>query len=473
MTRRKRTGFVFVLVAVACLVAATLVFASARPVDSAPRRAAASAAGVATPLWSPRRIPVLLARTVEGAAQAEVMFTLTRSLSSIVAATHACVAVDGQVGALARVGGDLALAPASTMKLLTATTAIERLGSDHRFTTGVVSDGSGDLVVVGGGDPLLSTPEHVAYVHGQARSHDAPVTQLSALADAIVAAGVHEVRGAILVDDRAHDSLRFLPAWKPIYTREGDVGSLGALAVDGGFDRPNDTVAAADPALTTGQRLAALLAARGVNVAGGVHRAPPDAAVTGREIAHVDSPPLSAIVAEMLTSSDNFTAETLVRDIAAATTPGTPATTAAGVRIVEHQLAALGVPTARLVMQDGSGLAHADRASCATMLPVIELSSQPKFAAVNKGLPIAGQTGTLVGRFLGGPLAGKLRAKTGSITGVIGLVGVIDRPDELHFAFLANGDFSSGAGSQLQADVASAIGSTPDLRAPTDLVPAP
>ena len=56
------------------------------------------------------------------------------------------------------------------------------------------------------------------------------------------------------------------------------------------------------------------------------------------------------------------------------------------------------------------------------------------------------QTGTLAERFVGDPLAGKLRAKTGSIDGVVGLVGVIDGPDDLHFAFLANGDFSTATG---------------------------
>ncbi len=124
-------------------------------------------------------------------------------------------------------------------------------------------------------------------------------------------------------------------------------------------------------------------------------------------------------------------------------------------------------------MHDGSGLDPADRVPCATMLAVIELSSEAKFAAVDKGLPIAGRTGTLVGRFVGGPLAGKLRAKTGSIAGVVGLVGVIDRPDELHFAFLANGDFSAAGGADLQSRIASAIAATPDLRAPANLVPRP
>ncbi len=423
-----------------------------------------------TPLWSARRVPNVLARVIEHDQQDRAAFALTRRLSEITAPVHACVSVDGPVGALARVGAGRALAPVSTLKLLTATAALARLGPDHRFTTRAVMDPSGNLVVVGGGDPLLATPEHIAFEHSQARFHDAPATPLTALADAIVAAGVHQV-SALLVDDHVHETLRFLPGWKPVYTQEGDVGSLGALAVDGGFDEPNDTVASADPALTAGARLASLLAARGVTVANGVQRA--DDPVTGRDVGHVDSPPLSEIVGEMLTSSDNFTAETLVRDVAVGQGGSGAATTDAGTRIVVHEMTVLGVSDADLAMHDGSGLDPADLVTCETMLGVIELSSQPRFAAVDKGLAVAGRTGTLAERFVGGPLAGKLRAKTGSIAGVVGLVGVIDGADDLHFAFLANGNFSAGAGSDLQNQVAAAIGATPDLRSPANLVPPP
>ena len=50
---------------------------------------------------------------------------------------------------------------------------------------------------------------------------------------------------------------------------------------------------------------------------------------------------------------------------------------------------------------------------------------------------------------------------------------MIDRPDRIHFAFVANGNFSDVAGAALQIRVADAIGATPDLRAPPGLVPAP
>jgi serine-type D-Ala-D-Ala carboxypeptidase/endopeptidase (penicillin-binding protein 4) len=162
-----------------------------------------------------------------------------------------------------------------------------------------------------------------------------------------------------------------------------------------------------------------------------------------------------------------------LRDVAAHADANAPATTDLGTRLVVREMTALGVPTDGLVLHDGSGLAPDDRASCATMLKVIELAARPKFAAIDKGLPIAGETGTLVDRFVGSPLAGRLRAKTGSIGGVVGLVGVVDGAAGIRFAFVANGSFSTGAGAQLQAEVANAVGSVADVRAPPDLVPAP
>src|SRR5205823_8446360 len=244
---------------------------------------------------------------------------------------------------------------------------------------------------------------------------------------------------------------------------------LGALTVDGGYTDARDQTPAPDPALTTGQRLAAMLGARGITITGGVRRGLASGDL--REVAHVDSPSLSDIVGEMLTSSDNYTAEELLRDIAVRSGSGeVPASTELGIRIVEDEMDVLGVPRTGLVMRDGSGLAPADRVTCTTMLRLIELATEPRFAAVDRGLAVAARTGTLAQRFVGDPLAGRLRAKTGSIAGVVGLVGVVDGPDALRFAFLANGDFSANFGAQLQVEVARAVGSVPDVRAPPDLV---
>jgi serine-type D-Ala-D-Ala carboxypeptidase/endopeptidase (penicillin-binding protein 4) len=467
VTRGKLASFVFI--ALACTAGAIFSLTDARPSTASPIGNTGTAA-LPTPIWSARRVPTVFSRAAERAAQARAGAALAQRLTEIVAPVDACVAVGNSLGSLARVGADHPLLPASTIKLLTAIAAVDRFGPDHRFTTRVFAQ-AGNLVVVGAGDPMLATPEYIAHRHAQARYRDAAYTPLTALADAITATGLREVTGALLVDDHLHDTVRYLPEWKAAYGQDGDVGSLGALSVDGGFSDPSGRSPAPDPALLTGRRLAAMLEARGLTIAGGVERGL--ASADAREIAHLDSPELSEIVGELLTSSDDYTAELLLRDLAVGTDPRTPATTQAGVRVVEQVLARLGVDAAGLVMHDGSGLARTDRATCATLLQIVEITNRPKFAAVDRGLAVAARSGTLVGRFVGNPLAGRLRGKTGSIDGVVGLAGVIEGPASLRFAFLANGDFSVEAGAQLQADVAIAVGDTPRLAVPADLVPAP
>ena len=469
--RRRRTRLR--LAALICALAAVAVAVSALRAPPAETAAAVSTPTpkLRTPAWSPRRVPGVFVPLAQQAARKRASAALTQRLTRIIAGTHACVAVDEGGAPLVRIGDGLALAPASTMKLLTATAALARLGAGSRFTTWVVQSPSGDLVVVGGGDPLLATDAFIASRHAQFRFAGAPYTRLAALADAIVAAGVHHVSGALVVDDHRDDGVRFLPAWKPIYATEGDVGALGALSVDGGEASATSTLPAADPALRTGQELAALLAARGVTIAGGIRRGV--AGATWRSIASVKSAPLGAIVEEMLTGSDNYTAEMLVRAIAAASEPTAPASTANGVRFIAHTLPGLGIFTGGLDMRDGSGLAPADRVPCHMLVQVIALSRTARFAAIDRGLPVAGRTGTLLPRFQGTTLAGRLRAKTGSLDGVVGLAGTVDDPARPQFAFLANGNFSEAAGLTLSDAVGRAIGGAAPVQAPAGLVPAP
>jgi D-alanyl-D-alanine carboxypeptidase/D-alanyl-D-alanine-endopeptidase (penicillin-binding protein 4) len=424
-----------------------------------------SAPELATPLWSPRRIP----RVVTAAA-------VEQRFSSVIAGFAApgrCVAVDGPDGPLARVAPALTLAPASTEKLLTGAAALSVLGTDHTFTTAVtttarVSDGvvHGDVYLVGGGDPVLSTPAYRSQLASNPGTAATPTTNLDDLAAALARAGVHHIEGAIVADDHRFDTSRYLPSLKP--SERSDIGPLGALTVDGG--RTSTGVAASDPALTTAVALQTLLSARAITVDGPTRRGtqPSDA----HELAHVRSPRLDAIVENMLTVSDNYTAEMLVRSVGVAVEHD--GSTAAGLRAVIAQLQRLGVPTPGVHLVDGSGLSPEDRVTCPALLGAVELGSRQGERALRVGLPIAARTGTLATRFLGDPLAGKLRAKTGHIDGVVGLAGVVPTADgELAFAFVANGDFSTAGGESLQDQVAHLVASYPVVPDPARLVPAP
>jgi D-alanyl-D-alanine carboxypeptidase len=104
-------------------------------------------------------------------------------------------------------------------------------------------------------------------------------------------------------------------------------------------------------------------------------------------------------------------------------------------------------------------------------MDVLALARRPKLAAVDTGLAVAGQTGTLADRFVGTPLAGRLRAKTGHIDGVVGLAGVV--APGARFAFVANGDFREEDGARMQDAVGNAVGTYLDSQGPPGLVPAP
>ncbi len=197
-------------------------------------------------------------------------------------------------------------------------------------------------------------------------------------------------------------------------------------------------------------------------------RAPAEGA---REVGVVTSAPLGDIVAAMIRSSDNDTAEMLTREIGVAR--GGDGSTGAGVQGIRDVLVELGASTDGLDLKDGSGLSAANRITCETVIDTIALVDDERFAAVDEGLPVAGQTGTLAGRLRGDPLEGVLRAKTGYIDGVAGLAGIVDDDEHLRFAFLANDTFSQTDGRALADQVARLIGAYPAVPAPGEVVPAP
>ena len=79
-------------------------------------------------------------------------------------------------------------------------------------------------------------------------------------------------------------------------------------------------------------------------------------------LAKVTSPPLSDIVRQMLTQSDNQIAELLVKELGFA--KGSGGTTAAGLDVMRRAITKLGVPVDGVVLHDGSGLDHDDRLTC-------------------------------------------------------------------------------------------------------------
>jgi D-alanyl-D-alanine carboxypeptidase/D-alanyl-D-alanine-endopeptidase (penicillin-binding protein 4) len=334
---------------------------------------------------------------------------------------------------------DAPVAPASTMKLLTAAAVLQHLDPGSRLRTPVVAtspvegDGTlnGDLYLIGGGDPVLGTMPYGAHF----TRHSRLINAIENLADRIVAAGVHHVTGRIIGDDSRYERLRYLSSWPPKYQTDNETGPLSALTVNDAFEQWSPKlVPFADPAAGAAGVLTALLRERGVQVDNDPASGTAPTGTT--EITALDSATIGELVDDMLLNSDNTTAELLLRELGLRV-HGT-GTTDAGRQVVLDSLNELGLPTAGVSVLDGSGLAHGNRVTCRLLVAI--LNSAPSRAIITRGLPIAAQTGTLYKRFLATPVAGHLRAKTGSITGVAGLAGFADGADgrTLTFAYEQN-----------------------------------
>jgi D-alanyl-D-alanine carboxypeptidase/D-alanyl-D-alanine-endopeptidase (penicillin-binding protein 4) len=100
--------------------------------------------------------------------------------------------------------------PASNMKVLTTALAMLRLGPDYHFTTRLLRESSGDLVLAGSGDPSLSGR---VYPYAKDSGSGPPLRALEVLADRAVAAGLTRVDGDVVGDDRLYPYAPYPPSW--------------------------------------------------------------------------------------------------------------------------------------------------------------------------------------------------------------------------------------------------------------------
>jgi D-alanyl-D-alanine carboxypeptidase/D-alanyl-D-alanine-endopeptidase (penicillin-binding protein 4) len=156
-------------------------------------------------------------------------------------------------------------------------------------------------------------------------------------------------------------------------------------------------------------------------------------------LAEIPSPPLAQLVRDMLRSSDNYTAELTTRELDRYA--GGAGTSAGGTRVTAATMTSLGMPTGGLVVLDGSGLSPGNRSTCRLELSVLQLAARPGLSPLRDGLAVAGVSGTLVKRYVGTPVQGKLTAKTGWINGAAAMVGNLQLGAPLQFAFIGNGPF--------------------------------
>lgn len=435
--RRHRPRFTATIIVVAVIaVIGVALRAPAHDVGAAP-----SATASATPVLSARRLPALVQSL---AARPELVPELLAVVDD--SPRDTCLAVDVAGRELFRANGDAALIPASNQKIVTAQLVLDELGPTYRYKTEVGGklgdDGvvDGDLYLIGGGDPTLRTAAYAAYFGDQAGKG----TSIEDLADAVVAKGVKRITGSVVGDESRYDSRRSVPGWPDRYLDQHQLGPLSALEVDQSFtDFPAtyseeglaDLKATDDPPEFAADTFAGLLEARGVRIDGpataGVR--PPGTPL----IATATSPPLTAIVHQMLNRSDNQIAELLVKETGVV--KGRAGTTAAGLAAFDVAFGRLGLPSAGVVMHDGSGLGYDNRLTCDLLAALLDRTGAN--SAIGNGLAVGGRTGTLRERFLDATTRGRIRAKTGTLDNVSSLSGFA-LPGEappLVFSYIANG----------------------------------
>lgn len=333
--------------------------------------------------------------------------------------------------------GARTVTPASTTKLVTSTAALETLGPMVRFRTSVRwIPSTRQLVLVGGGDPFLASSPRLAQASYPDRA------DVQTLAGLVVrklrAMKVPRVRLAF--DDSYFTGPAVNPAWPDTYVSEGVVSPISSLWVDEGKS-PSGYGFLDDPAAGAAQVFGAALRRNGLRLGPKVTRATvPEDAV---DVASVSSAPLGEIVERTLAVSDNQAAEVLARHVGLAERQ--EGSFQAGTAAVLDVVRRLGVPVNDDQLYDGSGLSRLNRLSPDTLagvLRLVESPDHPELRQVFTGLPVAGFTGSLQYRFDKGPTQarGRVRAKTGTLTGVHGLAGVADDRSGGRMAFVVVAD---------------------------------
>lgn len=344
---------------------------------------------------------------------------------------HVVDVATGQV--LAGQGSDTPTIPASTIKLVTASSALSALGPNHQFVTRVVAGaGPGEVVLVGGGDPTLAGANTGTYPDA---------ARLPDLAEQVKSALGGTKPTKVSYDPSIFGAPPSGP-WDPDILTNGVVAPITGLMTDGGRADPKvrgQGKRVTDPAATAAGQFAALL---GVPAGGVIAASAPQGA---KELGAVKSMPLSRMVEIMLTESDNVIAESLARHVAIKR--GKPATFEGGAQAQQEQIASLGFAPAELSLADGSGLARADKVSPSLLADLVALSAKPDrsdLRPIHSGLPVAAYSGTLAARFkkstAGGAAAGEVRVKTGTLRSVSSVAGVVYTVDgrELAVAVLAD-----------------------------------
>lgn len=296
--------------------------------------------------------------------------------------------------------------PASTMKLLTAITALDCLGGSYRLTTSLYYKGSivqgqlrGDLICVGGMDPMFDK------------------TDMKALAKAVRLKGITSIRGRIVTDS----SMKETDKWGEGWCWDDKNPILSPLLVEG------------SPMFITSllnELRAAGVSTSGVTTAAG--KVPAGAVLITTRWHTLDD-----VLQQMMKESDNLYAESVYYQVAASTGER-PAKARHAQKVEVELLNRAGLQGDAYRLADGSGLSLYNYLSVEAEVQLLRYAWQHRivYDHLLPSLPIAGIDGTLKKRMTDDEAAcGNVMAKTGTVTGISSLAGYCTAPDGHRLAF--------------------------------------
>jgi serine-type D-Ala-D-Ala carboxypeptidase/endopeptidase (penicillin-binding protein 4) len=335
-------------------------------------------------------------------------------------------------------------ATASVMKTLTSAAALMTVGPNYRATTKVMVDPQSTSVIslVGGGDVTLSKTR----LGAQSVYRDAP--KLATLATQVRAWA--ERNGVTRIDEIILDSTLFggspwESSWIRKDQRDGWISEVTALITDGDRTRPAEFTSARTgrPVLSAGEAFKKELGDL-ASAAQLVESATPTGFV---EVASVQSQPMSRWITHILQTSENIESEMIGKLVSKDL--GFDGSFESFDPAFKRALGTTGLDFTGVNIRDASGLSQLNMVSPKFMAELMRLvnSEFADFGQIKRSLSIAGESGTLGGRFKGdiADAAGKILAKNGYIVGVHTLNGIINAEDgtTLTFTIYALGDVGS------------------------------
>ena len=311
--------------------------------------------------------------------------------------------------------------PASTQKVLTAVTALDRLGGYYEFKTrlyydGEIADGvlNGDLYCIGGFDPAFNAEDLESFV------------------SAVAEAGIDTIRGGVYADLHFKDDGRLGEGW----CWDDDNPTLTPLMV-----------AKKDNFL---QRFSSMLRQRGIVIHGATGEA--DTPHTARQL-YIVTHSIDHILKRMMKNSDNTYAESMFYQLGG---------TAKQAKVyVNSIIQKVGLNPSDYYVADGSGLSLYNYVSPHEEVMFLRYAYDHKeiFEHLYPSLPIAGVDGTLEKRMRGTHAEGNVHAKTGTVTGVSSLAGYLDAPNNhfICFSIINMGIRQAATGRNFQDQVCAAL----------------